>query len=192
MKFLVVVEVSKLSTNIYVIHNFVEKDNIKEIINFANSLNDKDWYLDDPQADAKNFFYGKNCNIINPKVLHKVNKKIKLLSDAWYTTKLQLHRYLPGDFITKHKDNQGSLSKHKDAYCYYGLVLYYNDDYIGGEIQYPELGITYKPISGDLVIHGSDIVHNTTEVKENIRYFSTSFLWNKKDSPVKLNPKIFV
>ena len=52
----------------------------------------------------------------------------------------------------------------------FGMILYINDDYVGGEICYPEFDIEYKPSAGDLVIHLIEAVHGVKTVISGERY----------------------
>jgi hypothetical protein len=52
----------------------------------------------------------------------------------------------------------------------FGMILYFNDDYEGGEICYPLNGIEYKPAAGDIVIHEIEAVHGVKKVKSGKRY----------------------
>lgn len=82
--------------------------------------------------------------------------------------------------------------KHLAEYIRYGIVIYYNDDYQGGEIEYPELDIVYKPKARSLIIHGGNILHGPKRViGDKVRYFSTAFIRGTVHNPVVLNPEIF-
>jgi len=60
----------------------------------------------------------------------------------------------------------------------YGSILYWNDDFEGGELSYVNLGIDYKPVAGDLVFHPGTIeyTHGVKDVTSGIRYSSTTFI----------------
>ena len=179
--------VNKLATDIYVVKNFVDQDDLVKIVDFASSLPEPSWYADNVPA----FWYGKQYIEHNPKPLENVNLKIRsLFQSASYIANIQLQRHLIGHNMTVHRDNIGYIDGRDDTIAY-GVVIYYNDNYNGGEIYYPELDIIYKPDAGDLVLHGSDIPHQTTEVIGCARYFSTSFIFQDKNTPVILDPNIF-
>ena len=79
-----------------------------------------------------------------------------------------------------------------DYYVRYGVVIYYNDDYEGGEIEYAELGIVHKPKARSLILHGGNILHGPKKViGDKARYFSTAFVRASVETPVVLNPEIF-
>jgi hypothetical protein len=54
----------------------------------------------------------------------------------------------------------------------WGGVIYLNDNYGGGEITYTELGIAYKPVKGDMIMHVGDSAkyrHGTNNA-DSVRY----------------------
>lgn len=52
----------------------------------------------------------------------------------------------------------------------YSFIIYFNDDYIGGEISYPDQGISHKPKAGELIMHDVRSVHAVKKVQSGIRY----------------------
>jgi hypothetical protein len=42
--------------------------------------------------------------------------------------------------------------------------MYFNDDFDGGELVYPEYKLMYKPKKGDIVFHNIDTIHAVNEV----------------------------
>jgi hypothetical protein len=60
----------------------------------------------------------------------------------------------------------------------YGLVIYLNDDFTGGELYYPNLGLEISPKRGMLVAHssGEKYAHGVKEVTSGIRYGLTMFI----------------
>jgi len=58
------------------------------------------------------------------------------------------------------------------GYSTFSTLIYYNDDFEGGELVYPEYEIEYKPCAGDLLIHTPEVIHGVKKVKSGIRYSS--------------------
>lgn len=60
----------------------------------------------------------------------------------------------------------------------YGIVLYLNDDFSGGELFYEKLGLKIKPKRGMLVMHSAlpKYAHGVTEVLTGTRYGITLFV----------------
>lgn len=85
-----------------------------------------------------------------------------------------------------------AMNPHHDMstkYTTHGLVIYYNDDFDGGNIEYPKKGISVKPEPGMLICHpaNSQYVHQVSKVISGIRYMSTFFAYQKEF--FNLNPE---
>lgn len=72
----------------------------------------------------------------------------------------------------------------EDKVNMYGIVIYLNDDYEGGEIIYPDYGVEHKPVAGSMVVHRASTPHGVNSVTgDKVRYILTSFV--KGDSSTK-------
>jgi len=83
-----------------------------------------------------------------------------------------LLKYSVGQKFTNHIDD------HKDYIRRISTVYYMNDDYSGGEINFPRFGISYKPKKDELLIFPSNFVynHSVSEVTEGTRYSVVSWM----------------
>ena len=65
------------------------------------------------------------------------------------------------------------------------VVLYLNDNYIGGELHFPEQNITIKPQAGSIVVFPSvaPYYHESLPVESGIKYMSPGF-WRKNNKVV--------
>jgi hypothetical protein len=109
-------------------------------------------------------------------------------SDVPFKIRYQILSLITGNLFCKdltfvRTDINGWWETHKDVYSYYGDsvkkyggVIYLNDDYIGGAIEYPEYHTSYKPSAGDLVLHTSDVLHGVSKVEGTERYAITFVL----------------
>lgn len=177
----------KLAPDIYVIENFITEDQQLRVLEFANSLSEEDWHK---ILTHRDFFYGKQYFGDYPDVFREITDTIKNIINSAYWDKVffSLQRHKDGHSMSAHKDNHTK----SDDIIRYGLCLYYNDDYEGGALNYPELNITHKPKARSLVIHGGNILHGTTKVEGDAkRYFSTCFIKGSADFPVTLNQDMF-
>jgi len=181
--------VNRLSPDIYEIEDFVSIEEQKIFLNFCKSLKDSDWWTkDSPDAD---FFNGKTT-FKNPELFKNLYIRVcSIFSNYDEVSPLSLHRHLDKDFMLPHMDWSPEYFKNSVNYLRYGLIVYYNDDYDGGSLNYPDLGIVHKPKARSLMIHGGHILHGTTRVTGANRYFSTTFVFGKKEKPVTLNKDIF-
>jgi predicted 2-oxoglutarate/Fe(II)-dependent dioxygenase YbiX len=55
--------------------------------------------------------------------------------------------------------------------------MYFNDDYVGGEIEFPEFDIFYKPQLGDILVFPSSFIynHSVKEVTSGVRYAAVNW-----------------
>jgi len=180
-------KVNRLSPDIYEIENFVTIEKANQVLEYSKSLEESDWWHEEQK---ETFFYGKQKWGKLPEIFDEIDQNAKnLFSSALDIGNIALQRYLDNEPMRLHRDY---WLKDLDYYIRYGIVIYYNDDYEGGEIEYPELGIVHKPKARSLLLHGGNILHGPKRlIGDGSRYFSTSFVRGSADSPVLLNHSIF-
>jgi len=93
------------------------------------------------------------------------------VSCQWHDTYAIL-KYGAGQFFTNHIDD------HKDYPRRVSTVYYLNDNYTGGEINFPRFNITFKPKANQMIVFPSTYVynHSVTPVVEGERYAVVSWL----------------
>lgn len=180
----------KIAPDLYVIEDFVTEEQQKEILEFASSITESSWQKNS-WIPPENFFYGKMYTHEHPVVFQTVLENVKNIVYSLYSEEdlnITLLRHKPGQSMNYHKDNH----PHSGDTVRYGICIYYNDDYDGGALHYPDLDITHKPKARSLVIHGGNLLHGTTKVKgKNYRYFSTCFIKGSARYPALLNSELF-
>ena len=92
-------------------------------------------------------------------------------------------KWLPGQFQKPHADkelHEGPDAGTPNDFPNYDLssLFYLNDDYEGGEIEFPSFDIKYKPEAGDLIMFPSSYAyrHKVNSVLSGIRYSIASWL----------------
>jgi hypothetical protein len=178
-----------LSPEIYEIEDFISLDHQQEILSYCKKIDEAKWWnIDNKESD---FFNGKTSFEKNTELFDSVYQRIENLFSSFDNIKpLSLHRHLDGHFMYPHVD--WHPDRHPETpHIRYGLVLYYNDDYGDGALNYPNLGIVHKPKARSLLIHGGHILHGTTKVVGPARYFSTTFVFGTIEKPVKFNNNMF-
>lgn len=176
--------INKISKDIYEIENFISDEEQSYFLDLAN--NGKDWHQND--TEYPEFWQNKNLTI-DPKHFEIIYKRIKSLFFSYesITTMNNIQRYLKDQNMGPHRDH--CLD---DDNVKYGIVLYFNDNYLGGEICYSELDIAVKPKAKSLIIHGGEILHETSPIiGHSTRYFATTFVKGTQELPAILDPKIF-
>lgn len=110
----------------------------------------------DPLFEALDVSFDHYANILYP----FAGKNIKGKEDVMSVLKYEKAGYLP-----EHSDH-GISSRTLS------VVMYLNDDYEGGEISFPQVGVTIKPESGSIIFFPSNFVftHAVSEMKNGTRY----------------------
>lgn len=180
-------KVNLLSPDIYEIEDFVSVEKQEKVLEYCKNLEESNWWHKEQEGT---FFYGKQKFGELPELFDEINKNVnKLFSEYANFGKIALQRSLDHEPLQTHRDY---WLKNLDYYIRYGIVIYYNDDYLGGEIEYPELNIVHKPKARSLVLHGGNILHGPRKVNDDVvRYFSTAFVRGTADNPILLNSELF-
>ena len=162
---------------VYEILDFITFQEQEALLHIVKQSRHEDW----PTSIDNEF--QKNDPDISGKVLplenklidirEKLNIKIQTLFPK--ATRINsiaaIQRYKPNTNMGVHTDNG------LDPTVQYGLVVYLNDDYEGGEIHYPDLDITIKPKARSIIIHPAGLPHEVLKIKgNNTRYILSSFV----------------
>jgi predicted 2-oxoglutarate/Fe(II)-dependent dioxygenase YbiX len=184
--------------NIHVIKNFIDEKDVATIASFARTINewsngsDEDIF-DENGVCTYNAAYWNNRQCTWD-ILQRINKEVYDLIDFYldkmavtageiYGCKLQkrppcIVRWFGGIEQRPHADkqmNDGSPNPFTDYDI--NSLFYWNDDFEGGELYYPQHDIVVKPEPGLAVIHPGDInyLHGVKMVTSGERYTSPAF-----------------
>jgi predicted 2-oxoglutarate/Fe(II)-dependent dioxygenase YbiX len=84
-----------------------------------------------------------------------------------------------GGFFYRHRDN----ADEELAYRRCAVSVNLNDDYDGGEIQFPEYGAAlYRPEAGSALVFPCALMHQVAKMKTGARYALISFLFGDDDA----------
>jgi hypothetical protein len=174
--------------NIFVVKNFIDSDQAQSLVNLAEIATDDEWakynYTDrDEHNEWENrILMLSQCDGFNDtkkelvaNIFLKIQNEINALlnKDIYeYTDFNSIYRSVVGQSMKTHHDAGGG------ARFKYGVVLYLNDNYKGGEIFYPNIDIEFKPEAYSLVLHPAHEAyrHGVKEVSSGTRYSMTTFL----------------
>lgn len=158
----------EITSNSWVWNNFLSKDELKEIFEEFDKLN---W--DNPNKDLKSFAkyedrIKQSLNIPNL-TMNKLTTAQCFKPGDGFVPHSDIHNYM----LRAH-DNEVDSTYDGDVEVMnigrYGFVIYFNDNYDGGELHYLEDDVVYKPKAGDLVVHDARKVHGVFKVKSGLRY----------------------
>jgi hypothetical protein len=186
------------SENIHIIENFIEPDDVSRIIDFSRNI--KRWH-NDQLEDTYNedgvctydasYWNDRQCTStiikeLNPSIFNlitfyidKMGKTIEDIFGVEVSTRPPcIIRWFGGIEQQPHADkqlNDGSPNPFPDYDI--NSLFYYNDDFEGGELYYPEHDIIVKPKPGLAVLHPGDFyyMHGVKPVTEGERYTTPAF-----------------
>jgi hypothetical protein len=167
--------VIRIDENIYEFQNFLNKHELKSITEHLAGLKEHNWL-------ESNDNWNKRTTALSKYPLDQINNRLNsIFIDGQIDEFEMVLRHLTGDRMSSHTDNGGNPTIN------WGAVIYLNNDYLGGEIYYPELDIVHKPNPGSMILHAGNIEHGVYKVEEGIKYIMTNFIHNGYIDPNIVN-----
>lgn len=177
-------ELITLSPGIFTIENFITVEEQNTLLLLASKALESDWYANNTSEDDP--WFGKNLSLdVTSDIVQNINDRLfSLFSDYGPSNKFShIHRFKKNQSVGHHSDRN-----HTSPLTDYGIVLYLNDDYEGGELRYVDRSITIKPKARSLIVHSGDIAHVGLPVlNDKVRYFMTAFMNSHPNSKVTFN-----
>jgi hypothetical protein len=94
-------------------------------------------------------------------------------SQAWL-----FREYLPGTTMSAHIDGYGYAKDNGEFVVPELTILFYiNDNYEGGEIVFPEEGLSIKPKANSVIVFPSNKMHSVSEVLSGKRYMTQTYIY---------------
>jgi hypothetical protein len=116
------------------------------------------YYRGEEILETNDFVYGLLCDIgERVKSIAQESFGIKLIE-----SRLVIFETLPGHTPEEHADSQNMDGTPKDGCSDFvvSAVVYFNDEFSGGELVFPKMPYSYRPIAGSCVIFPSDISYS--------------------------------
>jgi hypothetical protein len=160
---------------VYVWKGFLSKD---ELLPISKEIESQDWKISTHIHGLKSFSQYKD-RIINS--LNMPKAEIPDLDNCLVRDNLGMEPHVDiqnyaNPIYLNEVDPDSNIPNHSISIARYGMILYFNDDYDGGEICYPEYDFCYKPSAGDLVIHKASNIHAVKKVNSGYRYTHSSYI----------------
>lgn len=180
-------KVNKLHEQIWEIEDFLSNEELTVLLSVAKDSPESFWYQDESPEHWKGKvlmatdvlmddpIYGEFMELLDIKVSNIFINYTKVLGIS------SIMRYRPGEGKGVHRDNEGE----QDLNNVYGLVIYLNDDYEGGELYYPTIEYSIKPKKNSVLIHYAGLEHGVNDVISGIRYVLTSFVEGDSSTAVR-------
>lgn len=117
-------------------------------------------------------------------IIKKVKKKIakSFGLDGKGMEKMQLQKYPEGGYYKEHFDAKSEDHYQKDksfSQRKYSIIIYLNDDFIGGETVFPKKNISVKPLQGRLLLF-SNMLNETNYVHPFSSHLSNKIVKGEK------------
>lgn len=159
--------------------NFLSTKEINVLIEAATAATEEDWY--GLNRHESHWYDGRSLVIHHLPAFYDTTRNIvSRLRELFtgQTTDIEIGTIVRNSELVRaatsnfHKDN----FPEENADCKYGILLYLNDDFDGGELCYPDLGVEYKPKPGALIVHYAGNLHGVASVSNGTRYSMASFV----------------
>jgi len=177
--------------------NFVDKEDALYIQNFVQTIDEwengmQDTFNEDGDCIyMQNYWWNRVCSgeIIKRldekafEIIQKYVDKMADLIEEKHAVEVVgrppvLVRWLPGNKQEPHADKQLNDGRPNPFPLYdINSVIYWNEDFTGGEFYYPEYDIEYKITEGMAVAHPGDVnyLHGVREIISGVRWTTPSF-----------------
>ena len=154
----------KIDENVYEFKNFLNQHEIDTLVEHLVGLKEDNW------VESKDNWNRRRTPLYGYP-MDQISNRINSIFISGHIDELSMaSRYLTGDRMSVHRDEEGYKKIN------WGIVIYLNNDYLGGEIYYPELDIVHKPEPGSMILHAGNIPHGVYAVTEGIKYMMTTFI----------------
>jgi hypothetical protein len=192
---------TEITPELFSVENFLSKEHIDVLQNIINNASQEDWeiaYFESVKSfcmrkfgrdDIENLvkegkfeitqnWKDKNLSISSNKLyaeLHHTLNSMVIKSDTSLNLDglATIQRMQAGVELKSHAD------QHTDPSVQYATIIYINDDYVGGELFFPNLNIEIKPKAGTLLFFpgNAEYEHGVRHVEEGpIRYVLVGFI----------------
>lgn len=171
------------SNNIVVIENYISKEHIDLAYRYCYSINEWDsWSAGNNDKISTYKHMQKNSPelfAVMQKYVDGIQEKIEFKFGRKLENALPgIRRWDAGEEQELHGDGENRDGTPNQTYIVdYGSIMYINDNYIGGEIYFPQHNIEITPRAGMLIFFpsGQYYLHGVRKILEGVRYTSPHF-----------------
>lgn len=184
-----------MPSNLHVFNHFISKADCLRMIRYADKQR-RSWLeiIDsekstekmrvmrrDPARVTQSVDMGKKQAVIEDWFRRACLEKFGGHSVAEWFEKPQVLRYAPGGKYAIHSDSEHFDFEARRFYRFidrdFSMLIYLNDEYEGGELNFPWLNYRYRPQAGDLVIFPSNHIfsHESLPITRGIKYALVSW-----------------
>jgi len=189
---------TEIDTGIYLVEDFITEEERSYIYDVAESATEEDWcygymqglkvqsmekygnedYTLFPDIPFNEFWVDKTLTLPDEDLSDRLTKRMSAFFDPSYSLRnfSNIQRQKPGVALPEHHD------RGYDDRLHYASVTYINDNYLDGELYFPDRGLSLRPPAKSLIIFssGEEYIHGVKPVGDGpTRYVITSFVWTE-------------
>lgn len=165
-------KIKEYGNEIYEIEDFISDDVSNSLLSLVDLDGDSGWLETHPGNIVSDLQGPKFIKFIEHMLPIKI-KIVKLFQDFTSCSDItNIRRLCVGQFMKEHDD----LGPEKELPIRYGIAIYLNDGFEGGELYYKDFDIKITPKKNSIVIHKSTNTHAVLPVKSGKRYSITAFI----------------
>lgn len=184
-----------LDENIFYIENFISEFELEKINNLILNAKWKDvgnFLLTDIDYEVLKEIEDRLSNVFSEAEYFKIPTIIQKYSSDYFGNKMDSGNLSQYWALAPHSDNydvdpkiinSDSGYSSKSSHVVNGYIIYYNDNYTGGEVIYTLKNLSIRPKSRMLLVHSGskEYEHGVTKVTEGTRYFTSGFTYDSKE-----------
>jgi predicted 2-oxoglutarate/Fe(II)-dependent dioxygenase YbiX len=161
----------KHAEGVYEIEGFLDEEQRYSLL--SKAIENTDWNTTHPGNTVKHM--GNELHFKMEPVYKNIETFFTNIESITYSH--DLRRLTNSEFMWPHTDggNPDDLRK-----IIFGVAIYLNDDFEGGELIYPDLGLSVTPKPGSIVIHNASLKHQVFPVVSGERYSITTFVFGNE------------
>lgn len=175
-------EIDKHYDGIYEIKDFLTDEEVNQLFSFIDLNSDSGWNYKHPGNVLSIVEDDKDKNNLKI-VFEKIEKKVtSYFTNFTHCNGFQNIRRLKKDEnLPVHVDADENSDRDP---IIFGVVIFLNDNFKGGELHYTEIGLAIKPIKKSCFIHRATYKHEVLKVIDGNRYCITTFIRGSKDTKI--------
>jgi predicted 2-oxoglutarate/Fe(II)-dependent dioxygenase YbiX len=168
----------KHAEGVYEIERFLDEEHrnsllSKAIGNVHDPMRHKGWNVTHPGNTEK--YMGEELFFKMQPIYKNIETFFINIDSIIYSPNLK--RLRDSEFMWPHTDGGNPDDPKKIVF---GVAIYLNDDFEGGELIYPDLGLSVTPKRGNMVIHDASLKHQVFPVTSGDRYSITTFVYGNE------------
>jgi len=167
-------KIGNATENIQYIENVLPEEDHKVLLEYAKNVEswkEQPWLARTVESQNLPKEILEILNKTSELVYNKITDFYNVSVNPHRQSKLHVVKFVKGFYLVPHVDTLSSEGNHMAS------VYYINDDYTGGEIDFPDHNLTIKPKANSLIIFpgNENYVHGVNEIIDNDRY--SSAMW---------------